>query len=609
MNLEGYSNLQKIGEGGMALVYRGIQDSLQRPVAIKVLTQELGDHDEARRRFERESLIIARLNHPSIIHVIDRGINTQGMPYFIMEFVEGLDLGTAVDAMQLTHFQQLDIIIQLLKALAYAHKNKVIHRDIKPDNILVDEDCNIKVLDFGIAQFYDDQHIPGERTTQGTVMGTYSYMSPEQKQSADAVTARSDLYSVGVLMYKLFTGKLPEGAFPEPSRLNPEVSPALDRIVLHCLSPEPQDRPETAEALKNSLLSAMQGAHLKDDQKQRAAQGITQIKSRFQLLDVLREDKYGAVYLYQQKLSGNLLVIKKKVATSSGFDTSNMLTALHHENIISTLGTSRNDEFFVLVQEYLSGGTLQDKLGFHLEWKEAVRIGYQICRALLFAHQHQFVHGHLRPTNILFTDQGQAKLTDFGLQDDVSTVPNAHYYRLPDEPVSAASDVYAAGVILYQLFTGSLPARQKESVTTIRKAFTKLPKDIQETVSAMLSTMPQRRDSACLARTVAILRRHLNRPRPSVAQQTRGEASLLTGGPTFMSDAVTAPQAHGAGSLIDMQDRHQAIVNSRMVRMFSVLLLVYSQYMLFFDGQQKINDSMPLVYSQLAANMNELFGG
>ncbi|MFM1895154.1 MAG: hypothetical protein RLZZ385_228 [Pseudomonadota bacterium] len=590
----------------MALVYRGIQDSLQRPVAIKVLTQELGDHDEARRRFERESLIIARLNHPNIIHVIDRGINAQGMPYFVMEFVAGLDLGTAVQAMSLTHIQQIDIIIQLLKALAYAHKNKVIHRDIKPDNILVDDDCNIKVLDFGIAQFYDELQVPGEKTTHGTVMGTYSYMSPEQKKSADNVTAQSDLYSVGVLMYKLFTGQIPEGHFPEPSRLNPEVSPHLDRIVLQCLAPRPEDRPASAEELKNALLSAMQGAHLKDDQRQRAAQGITQIKSRFQLLDVLREDKFGAVYLYQQKQSGSLLVIKKKVSTSSGFTTSNMLTALNHDNIVTTLGTIRNEEFFILVQEYLSGGTLQDKLGFQIEWQDAVRIGCQICQALLFAHQHQFVHGHLRPTNILFTDQGQVKITDFGLQDDVSNVPNAHYYRLSGEAVSAASDVYAAGVILYQLFTGSLPAQNKDTATVIRKAFTKLPEDVQSVISVMLSTVPERRSPQCLQTTVEVLRRYLNKPAPT---QILPVTDLEPGKPMAADSGTTALAAAADLAALTAVDRHSAIVNSRMMKMFSVLLLVYSQYMLFFDGQQRINESMPLVYSQVANSMTSLFGG
>ena len=197
MQLDGYSNLLRIGEGGMAHVYRGIQDSLRRPVAIKLLLSDLIFDAEARHRFEREAYIIARLNHPNIIHVIDRGFSADDMPYFVMEYIEGIDLSTAAKIRDIPHADKIDIIIQVLKAIAYAHQNNVIHRDIKPDNILIDDDGNVKILDFGIAQFYDEQNGVSEKTISGTIMGTYNYMSPEQRESADNVTEQSDLYSVG----------------------------------------------------------------------------------------------------------------------------------------------------------------------------------------------------------------------------------------------------------------------------------------------------------------------------------------------------------------------------------------------------------------------------
>ena len=332
MQLDGYSKLLKIGEGGMAYVYRGIQESLQRPVAIKLLINDLSRDEEARHRFDRESYIIARLTHPNIIHVIDRGITADEMPYFVMEYVEGLDLGTASKINDISHTNKLDIIIQLLKALSYAHQNNVIHRDIKPENILIDGSGNVKILDFGIAQFYEEKHESTNQTTSGTVMGTYNYMSPEQRESSENVTERSDLYSVGVVMYELFTEKIPTGVFPDPFRLNSEIDPALNKLILDCLNQDPELRPKSAEQLKNDLLAISQGSHLGEEQRLRAEQGITKIKSKFLLLDVLREDRFGSVYLYQQKDRNNLLIIKKKLSSSAGFEASNLLASLEHEN-------------------------------------------------------------------------------------------------------------------------------------------------------------------------------------------------------------------------------------------------------------------------------------
>ena len=118
--------------------------------------------------------------------------------------------------------------------------------------------------------------------------------------------------------------------------------------------------------MKNDLLAISQGSHIDVEQRLRAEQGITKIKSKFLLLDILREDKFGSVYLYQQKDRNNLLIIKKKVSTSGGYEANNLLASLEHENIVKTHGTSRNDRHFILVQEYLSGETLNDKLSFVL---------------------------------------------------------------------------------------------------------------------------------------------------------------------------------------------------------------------------------------------------
>ena len=604
MKLDGYSNLIKIGEGGMAHVYRGIQDSLQRPVAIKLLINDLSFDEEARHRFERESYIIARLNHGNIIHVIDRGITPDDMPYFVMEYIEGIELSTAVKIREISHREKIDIIIQVLKALSYAHKNNVIHRDIKPDNILIDDDCNVKILDFGIAQFYEDKRKKEDKTCTGTVMGTYNYMSPEQRKSSENVTAQSDLYSVGVVMYGLFTGKLPSGRYPDPAELNKDITPELNALILKCLNTNPDDRPDSAEQLKTELLALSKGAHLNTEKKRRAEQGFTQIKSKFLLLDVLREDKYGGVFLYQQKERSNLLIIKKKSNASSGYEASNLLASLDHPNIVNTLGTSRNEQFFFLVQEYMSGGTLQDKLAFQLNWQDTLKIGQQICSAMIFAHNNRIVHGHLRPTNILFSATGEVKLTDFTLKDDISDVETAHYYYLDGEERSQSADIYAVGVILYQLFTGCLPRRRNETGFVMRKVFSKLPGDIQDLITHMLSTIPESRDPQSLQRALEVIEKHMHRKRyKSFTEKPLRDKNQES---DRRKDDMDRRQPGRIGTLLAIQGvgRH----HGRMNLLFAILVIVYAQYLFIFDGQEKINQSMPTVYNAVVSEFEGIVG-
>ena len=171
-----YTLSGKVGQGGIAEIYRARQDSLDRDVAIKILFSKLTDDKDIVRRFERESIVIARLVHPNIVHIIDKGV-AGGRYYFVMEYIDGTNLKEIIGSDKVSLQTKLEMIVQVCKGLDYAHKNGVIHRDVKPANILVDRQGNALVADFGIAQFVGAPE--SEMTSTDVIMGTRAYMSPE----------------------------------------------------------------------------------------------------------------------------------------------------------------------------------------------------------------------------------------------------------------------------------------------------------------------------------------------------------------------------------------------------------------------------------------------
>lgn len=494
--IQGYKLIKKIGEGGMATVYKAVQTSLNRPVAVKVLAGGLLDHPEARERFERESLIIARINHPNIIHVIDRGITPEGMPYFVMEHVEGIDLAGAIHSGTLDFTHKLEICVQICKALAYAHRNGVVHRDLKPGNVVLEDGEHVRMLDFGIARFYEDGPAEAEQTRTGMVMGTLPYMSPEQQVCAGDVTTLSDIYSLGVLMYELFTGSKPLGRFSLPTELDSSLPEALERIVMQCLEQSPEKRPASADAIKDELLKLLRGAHLQAAQRARAGRGLTRIEDRFELLDVIKEDRHGAVYLYEEKTARSLMVIRKRPRAGSGYTEARMLAALRHPHITDILGASRNDQYFIIVMEYLSGGSLADRLVTPCPVHGFLTVAREICDGLSFAHTNRIIHGNLRPSNILFTREGHAKLVDFGLNEHYGPQQGGdNWYNHYREPKSIAADIFAGGVIFYQMLTGSLPPCVTGQRTHAAR-FEDLPAHLQELVAGMLARAPAMRPAS-----------------------------------------------------------------------------------------------------------------
>ncbi len=256
---------EQLGAGGMAVVFRAQDQLLERPVAIKILRQDFSADPAFRERFRQEAKAAANLTHPNIVTVYDFDIDHEHL-YIVMEYLPGKDLKTLIKGQGKIGLEDsLDLMIQACAGIGYAHRAGLVHCDIKPHNLLVTPDKRLKVTDFGIARALASIQ-PDEKAEY--VWGSPQYFSPEQATGAPPSLA-SDVYSLGVILYEMLTGQLP---FPEttmedlarrhreslvvsPRRLNPEIPPVLEQVILKVLAKEPSARYRTADQLGRVLIN------------------------------------------------------------------------------------------------------------------------------------------------------------------------------------------------------------------------------------------------------------------------------------------------------------------------------------------------------------------
>ena len=243
-----------IGRGGMGVVYRGNEIATGREVAVKVLPEQLrGREEDFISRFEQEVAVMERLNHPNIVRLIHHGSSKSGFPYFVMEYVGGGDVAQLlVRERRVDLTRAREIAIQVCDALLYAHDNGVIHRDIKPGNILLTEAGDVKVADFGLARLENESGLGG-LTQSFHVMGSIDYQAPESLVLGAEVDERADLYAVGVMLYHLLIGIVPRGIFHLPSKILPNLDPRVDSLLSNLLQQNPYERTASAKDLRAAL--------------------------------------------------------------------------------------------------------------------------------------------------------------------------------------------------------------------------------------------------------------------------------------------------------------------------------------------------------------------
>lgn len=268
-----YELLARVGGGGMALVYKAKDLLLNRFVAVKVLRQQFTHDDDFVKRFRREAQAAASLSHPNIVSIYDVG-QVEDTYYIVMEYIDGANLNEIIrDRAPLQVDEAVRIAAQICDALEHAHHNQIIHRDIKPHNILIGNNGRVKVTDFGIARAVTSSTI----TQTGSVVGSVHYFSPEHAKGV-ATGEKSDLYSLGIVMYQMLTGRLPflgespisvalkhlQEPFEQPRSVNPYIPQSVENIILKAMRKNPQERYKSAEEMQRDLESCLQPGRLNE---------------------------------------------------------------------------------------------------------------------------------------------------------------------------------------------------------------------------------------------------------------------------------------------------------------------------------------------------------
>ena len=268
-----YEIVKSIGEGGMANVYLANDKILNRKVAVKVLRGDLSSDDKFIRRFQREALSVSNLSHPNIVEVYDVG-EEDGEYYIVMEYIEGKTLKQLLKKREsLTLTEVIDIMTQLTDGISHAHESYIIHRDIKPQNIMIQDDGRIKITDFGIAMALNATQL----TQTNSVMGSVHYLPPEQA-SGKGATVKSDIYSMGILMYELLTGTVPfkgdnaveialknmKDKIPSIRKQDPSIPQSVENILLKATAKNPRNRYDTAKEMHEDLLNCLKEEHAND---------------------------------------------------------------------------------------------------------------------------------------------------------------------------------------------------------------------------------------------------------------------------------------------------------------------------------------------------------
>ncbi len=584
--IPGYVVEQFVASGGQGEVFRARHLKLDRLVALKLLRRTVNNPDDLA-RFTREGKLAARLDHPNFVRIFDYS-EYDGRLFFSMEFAEGGCLKSRLAAGTFTPRAAAELVATLADAVHYAHQQGVIHRDLKPGNVLFTKTGTPKIADFGLAKQLNNES--GDLTRDQSVIGSARYMAPEQAAGkSKQVNPSTDVYALGNILYEVLCGKPPfdgedwleiliqirTADVPALASRMPDVPPALQRICTRCLEKNPALRYRTADELAAELrafLADAPAAGFADRslpvRPYSASTDPTFILPPappadasepprlpgYEILEKIGRGAVGAVYKARQSSLNRIVAIKVLTLTPANRDRwpacqdeIRRIVGLAHPNLVDVFDLGQNDGQAFVISEYLPGGTLANRPhGPSVPCRQAVQCIEKASQAVAAAHRLGVVHRDLKPSNFLYAAAGSeltdaAKVGDFGLSLLEAPGPTGNVrtmnrtLRAPElqadltAPATPAADVFALGVILYELLTSRQPGLGvSEALRAIKRdrpqpdvALSTAPSELREDVPAALDAIcakamhpdPTRRYPTA-AEWVGDLRRFLDGKKP-----------------------------------------------------------------------------------------------
>ncbi|HEY5611793.1 MAG TPA: protein kinase, partial [Thermoanaerobaculia bacterium] len=503
-----YRILDRLGEGGMGVVYRAEDTKLGRSVALKFLPPEVSRDAEAKSRFEREARAASLLDHPNICTIYGFGEAEGGQLYIAMAHYDGESLAARIALEVLPLGEAIRIVEQIARGLGKAHSSGIVHRDIKPANVMLTSEGVAKILDFGLAKLSGATGI----TRSHTSLGTIAYMAPEQIKGEE-VGLQADIWALGIVLFELLTGKRPfRGEYTESIQyailneqpatitdLRPDLPSELDPIIKRMLRKDPLQRYQTASEVLSELEplktpSSGAGAPRRATERQKLRSGAK--LGPYQIEKPLGSGGMGDVYLATDTRLQRQVAIKvlppefsEDAQLKARFQReAKTISQLSHPNICPLFDVGEQEGLDFLVMEYLEGETLADKKG-PLPIPQVLKIGIQIAEALAAAHRQGIVHRDLKPGNVMITKSGTVKLVDFGLAKEVGAIATKTRgsdekpltdegmivgtlaYMAPEQiergEADARTDIFALGAMLYEMVTGKRAFEGKTKASLI----------------------------------------------------------------------------------------------------------------------------------------------